>query len=204
MKGGGEYGSQTGAPYGMFRTVLFSPDYLPCSPPPWGALTAVDMVEGKIRLPACEITESSPRPRCKIRWHIPETSAAQSGAVTPSIRNATCFSSTRWQVPLGSMQNFGVAHTTPVPPGSPSLGGPIVTAGGLVFIAGTLDPVIRAFDVETGKELWEAQLPTNGHAVPITYQLNAKGKQYVVIAAGSHAKIKEEPLGDALVAFTLQ
>jgi len=110
----------------------------------------------------------------------------------------------RWQVPLGSMQNFGVAHTTPLPPGSPSLGGPIVTAGGLVFIAGTLEPVIRAFDVETGKELWKAQLPTNGHAVPITYQLNAKGKQYVVIAAGSHAKIKEEPLGDALVAFTLQ
>jgi len=53
------------------------------------------------------------------------------------------------------------------------------------------------------RELWKAQLPTNGHAVPITYQLNAKGKQYVVIAAGSHARIKEEPLGDALVAFTL-
>jgi len=158
MKGGGEYGSQTGAPYGMFRTVFFSPGYLPCSPPPWGTLTAVDMAEGKIR----------------------------------------------WQVPLGSMQNFGVAHTTPLPPGSPSLGGPIVTAGGLVFIAGTLDPVIRAFDIETGKELWKAQLPTNGHAVPITYQLNAKGKQYVVIAAGSHAKIKEEPWGDALVAFTPQ
>ena len=158
MKGGGEFGSQRGAPYGVFRAPFFSPSFVPCSPPPWGTLTAVDMVEGKIR----------------------------------------------WQVPLGSMQNFGVAHTTPVPPGSPSLGGPIVTAGGLVFIAGTLDPVIRAFDVETGMELWKAQLPTNGHAVPITYQLNAKGKQYVVIAAGSHAKIKEEPLGDALVAFTLQ
>src|SRR5438552_822510 len=157
MKGGGEFGSQRGAPYGMFRAPFFSPSFVPCSPPPWGTLTAVDMVEGKIR----------------------------------------------WQVPLGSMQNFGVAHTARVPPGSPSLGGPIVTAGGLVFIAGTLDPIIRAFDVETGKELWKVQLPTNGHAVPITYQLNAKGKQYVVIAAGSHAKIKEEKLGDALVAFTL-
>jgi quinoprotein glucose dehydrogenase len=83
MKGGGEYGSQTGAPYGMFRAPLFSPGYVPCSPPPWGTLTAVDMAEGKIR----------------------------------------------WQVPLGSMQNFGVAHPMPVPPGSPSLGGPIVTAG---------------------------------------------------------------------------
>jgi glucose dehydrogenase len=110
MKGGREYGSQTGAPYGMFRAPLFSPDHVPCSPPPWGTLTAVDMAEGKIR----------------------------------------------WQVPLGLMQSFGVAHTRPVPPGSPSLGGPIVTASGLVFIAGTLDPIIRAFDTETGKELWKA------------------------------------------------
>jgi quinoprotein glucose dehydrogenase len=157
MKGGGEYSSQTGAPYGMFRAPFFSPSYLPCSPPPWGTLTAVDMAEGRIR----------------------------------------------WQVPLGSMRNFGVAHPIPVPPGSPSLGGPIVTAGGLVFIAGTFDPFMRAFDTATGKEIWKAELPTNGHAVPITYQLTPKGKQYVVIAAGGHAKIKEEPLGDALVAFTL-
>jgi quinoprotein glucose dehydrogenase len=108
----------------------------------------------------------------------------------------------RWQIPLGSMQDFG-SKQPPIPPGSISLGGPIVTAGGLVFIAGTFDPFFRAFDVVTGKELWKAQLPDSGHATPMTYRLSANGKQYVVIAAGGHPKITEESLSDALVAFTL-
>jgi quinoprotein glucose dehydrogenase len=100
----------------------------------------------------------------------------------------------RWQVPLGS---FGPS----VPPGAVNLGGPIVTAGGVVFVAGTFDPFIRAFDVESGKELWKAQLPASGHATPMTYQFH--GKQYLVIAAGGHAKIDEEPQSDAIVAFAL-
>jgi quinoprotein glucose dehydrogenase len=108
----------------------------------------------------------------------------------------------RWKVPLGSMQDFGGQHP-PVSPGSISLGGPIVTAGGLVFIAGTFDPFLRAFEVETGKELWKAQLPASGNATPMTYRLASNGKQYVVIAAGGHPKITEESLSDALVAFTL-
>ena len=108
----------------------------------------------------------------------------------------------RWQVPLGSMQDFG-RKQPPIPPGSISLGGPIATAGGLVFIAGTFDPFLRAFDVETGKELWKAQLPDSGHATPMTYRLRRNGKQYVVVAAGGHPKITEESLDDALVAFTL-
>ena len=152
----GEYSPQAGAPYGLFRRFLQAPSDLPCTAPPWGMLTAVDMTEGKIR----------------------------------------------WQVPLGSMQDFG-GKQPPVAPGSISLGGPIATAGGLVFIAGTYDPHIRAFDVETGKELWKAQLPNSGHATPMTYRLGANGKQYVVIAAGGHPKITEESVGDALVAFTL-
>ena len=157
----GEYSPQAGASFGLFRRFLQSPSDMPCTAPPWGMLTAVDMTEGKIR----------------------------------------------WQVPLGSMQDFG-GKQPPSPPGSISfgsinLGGPIATAGGLVFIAGTFDPFIRAFDVETGKELWKAQLPNSGHATPITYRLAANGKQYVVIAAGGHPKITEESLGDALVAFTL-
>lgn len=106
----------------------------------------------------------------------------------------------RWKVPLGSMQDFG--HKQPaIPPGSLSLGGPITTAGGLVFIGGTFDPYFRAFDIETGKELWKAQLPDSGHATPMTFALH--GKQYVVIASGGHDKITEEVPGDALVAFTL-
>jgi quinoprotein glucose dehydrogenase len=106
----------------------------------------------------------------------------------------------RWKVPLGSMQDFG-HRQPPIPPGSLSLGGPIVTAGGLVFIAGTFDPYLRAFDVETGKELWKGLLPDSGHATPMTYMRN--GRQYVVIAAGGHDKISEETPGDALVAFAL-
>ena len=106
----------------------------------------------------------------------------------------------RWQVPLGSMQDFGGPHKD-VPPGSISLGGPIATAGGLVFVAGTTDPHLRAFNSSTGKLLWEAQLPASGHATPMTYQIG--GKQYLVIAAGGHQAIREEPLGDALVAFAL-
>ncbi len=151
----GDLGPQTGSPYAVIRRFLQSPSDLPCFPPPWGMLTAVDMTEGKIR----------------------------------------------WQTPLGSMQNFGEAHD-PLPPGSISLGGPIVTAGGLIFIAGTTDPYIRAFDLESGKELWKARLPASGNATPMTY-VSSTGKQYVVIAAGGHPKIPEDPLGDALVAFAL-
>src|ERR1700682_6228260 len=151
----GEYSPQTGAPYGMFRTPLFSPSALPCNPPPWGMLKAVDMNAGTIR----------------------------------------------WQVPPGTMHGFGPGQAEG-PPGSPSFGGPIVTASGVVFIGGSIDPHIRAFDVETGKEIWKAPLPASGHATPMTYRLK-NGKQYVVIAAGGHAKIKQEPQSDAVVAFAL-
>jgi quinoprotein glucose dehydrogenase len=108
----------------------------------------------------------------------------------------------RWQVPLGSFQDF-VHGTVQIPPGSVSLGGPIVTAGGLVFIAGTIDPAIRAFDVETGKELWQAELPASGAATPMTYVARPGGKQFLVIAAGGHPKVTEERQSDAVVAFAL-
>jgi quinoprotein glucose dehydrogenase len=105
----------------------------------------------------------------------------------------------RWQVPLGTY-NFGGASGIA---GTINMGGPIITAGGLAFVAGTfLDPHLRAFDVDTGKEVWSAELPAPGHATPMTYAF--KGKQYVVIAASGHAKITEEALNDSLVAFALQ
>jgi quinoprotein glucose dehydrogenase len=106
----------------------------------------------------------------------------------------------RWQVPFGSMQDFGGSHGS-VPLGSISLGGPITTEGGLVFIAGTTDSHIRAFNVETGEELWSAALPAAGNATPMTYEVN--NKQYLVIAAGGHQGIREESLGDSVVAFAL-
>ena len=107
----------------------------------------------------------------------------------------------RWDVTLGTTR--GVA---PWPLwlklGAPNLGGSTLTASGLVFIGATTDAYLRAFDVETGMELWKSHLPFSAHATPITYRLRPDGKQYVVIAAGGH-KLLGTPTGDALVAFAL-
>ena len=87
-----------------------------------------------------------------------------------------------WKVPLGVVDELeakGIPET-----GVPALGGSIATAGGLVFIAGTNDHRFRAFDSRTGKELWVAQLESNGHATPVTYWGKKTRKQYVVIAVG--------------------
>lgn len=89
------------------------------------------------------------------------------------------------------------AWETPLPP---QLGGPIVTAGGLVFMAATIDRQFRAFDVESGKELWRAQLPAGGKATPMTYR-GVDGRQYVVIAAGGDGETWGA--SDAIVAFAL-
>jgi glucose dehydrogenase len=77
-----------------------------------------------------------------------------------------------------------------------------VTAGGLAFIAGTLDPAIRAFDTSTGKELWKGDLPTSARSTPMTF-LGPDGKQYVVVSAGGHGIDGGQPLGDYLVAFAV-
>ena len=142
-----EIGLGLGTPYAAERTLLFSIFGVPCNPPPWGTLAAVDLAAGTIR----------------------------------------------WQVPLGSMA-FGLVR------GVPNLGGPIVTASGLVFIAAAMDDKLRAFDVRTGRELWQASLPAGGQATPMTYV--ADGRQFVVIAAGGHARMGTK-FGDAVVAFAL-
>ncbi len=98
-----------------------------------------------------------------------------------------------WGVPLGTM----VAGKQT---GSINLGGPIVTAGGLVFTAASMDLYLRAFDSESGKELWKYALPAGGQATPMTYSLN--GRQYVVIAAGGHGKLGTKQ-GDYVLAFAL-
>lgn len=80
------------------------------------------------------------------------------------------------------------------------LGGPIVTAGGLVFAAGTRDTYLRAFDKLTGHELWRGTLPASAQATPMTYAID--GKQFVVIAAGGHGLFNTSP-GDSLIAYAL-
>jgi glucose dehydrogenase len=86
--------------------------------------------------------------------------------------------------------------------GTPNLGGPIATAGGLTFIASAMDNYLRAFDTDTGKELWKGRLPAGGQAMPMTYLAGRNGKQFVVIAAGGHGKLGTR-LGDSVVAFAL-
>jgi quinoprotein glucose dehydrogenase len=150
---GAELGMHFGTPYFIQREILFSPIGIPCNPPPWGMLTAVDLNAGTLRWSAVlgSLVESAPLP-------LPGT----------------------W--------------------GTPTLGAPIVTAGGLVFVAATLDRTIRAFDVETGAELWHAPLPASATATPMTYVFG--GRQYVVIVAGGHPKARTK-LSDTIVAFAL-
>jgi len=104
-----------------------------------------------------------------------------------------------WQIPLGeypALAAQGLANT-----GSENYGGPVVTAGGLVFIAATVyDRKFRAFDSATGKLLWETTLPFAGMATPATYQVN--GKQYVVVAA-SGGRDPKSPVGGEYVAYAL-
>jgi len=107
----------------------------------------------------------------------------------------------RWSVPFGTAADL-LPNGISIPPGSPSLGGPIITAGGLVFIAGAMDNYLRAFDIDSGAELWKGRLPAGGQATPMTYRLRPDGKQFVVIAAGGHGKLGTK-LGDSLVAFAL-
>jgi len=103
----------------------------------------------------------------------------------------------KWSVPLGEFPELtarGIPQT-----GTENYGGPVVTAGGLIFIAASKDEHLRAFDRKTGKELWKAKLPAAGYATPATYSVN--GRQYVVIACGG-GKMGTKS-GDAYVAFAL-
>ena len=110
-----------------------------------------------------------------------------------------------WRVPLGVVDELeakGIPKT-----GVPSLGGSIATAGDLVFIAGTNDSRFRAFDSQTGKELWVTRLEADGHATPMTFLGKKTGRQFVVIAAGGSGLLstadKPEPASDTLDAFAL-
>jgi glucose dehydrogenase len=106
-----------------------------------------------------------------------------------------------WQVPLGSVPDqLRLPIQTPI--GLPNLGGPLVTDGGLAFISASMDGNLRAFDVETGAELWHDRLPAGGNANPMTYRLSANGRQFVVIAAGGHGKLGTRR-GDWVVAYAL-
>ena len=147
-----EIGPMRGTPFSMKRDWLTTPANVPCNPPPWGALSAVDLRTGAVR----------------------------------------------WEVPLGYLPWISNPDRTKW--GSINLGGAITTASGLAFIAATYDQHLRAFDVENGRELWSAELPAGGQAMPMTYV--SHGKQFVVIAAGGHDRLHTK-LGDYVVAYSL-
>jgi quinoprotein glucose dehydrogenase len=105
----------------------------------------------------------------------------------------------KWEVPLGYMLDPAL-YPEARQWGSINFGGAIVTGGNLIFVAASIDGHFRAFDSRTGKVLWEYALPAGGQATPMSYVLD--GRQYVVIAAGGHGKLKTK-MGDYLMAFAL-
>src|SRR5690606_27983432 len=111
------------------RDLFMSSLGLPCTPPPWGKLVAVDLNDGTIK----------------------------------------------WSEPLGTIRDLAPVPL-PLNWGVPNFGGPLVTQSGLIFIGAAMDNYLRAFDVETGKELWKGRLPAGGQATPMSYVW--KGKQY--------------------------
>ena len=104
-----------------------------------------------------------------------------------------------WQTPLGTARDRAPIPV-PIRFGTPNVGGPLLTSGGLVFIGAALDDYLRAFDLATGEELWKGRLPAGGQATPMSYRVG--GRQFVVIAAGGHGRAGTT-LGGELVAFAL-
>ncbi len=109
----------------------------------------------------------------------------------------------KWEVPLGSIEDMplnGIRSGLHIPLGMPTLGGPLVTEGGLTFFFGTLDYYLRAFETSTGTEVWKKRLPVGGQATPISY-VGDDGRQFIVIVAGgSRGDTKR---GDYVIAYAL-
>jgi quinoprotein glucose dehydrogenase len=143
----GEFARQDPTRYAMYRKFIATPSGLPCTAPPWGTLSALNLDSGK---KVCD-------------------------------------------VPLGTMIK---GRQT----GSINLGGPIVTAGGIVFTAATTETYLRAFNSSSGQELWKGELPVPAQSTPMTYSIG--GRQYVAICAGGHGQLGTT-LGDSVIAFAL-
>ena len=106
-----------------------------------------------------------------------------------------------WERPIGTIQDIAPAPVPNVELGVPLIGGAVVTASGLIFVAATFDDYLRAFDAATGEELWKGRLPAGGQATPMIYAID--DRQYVAIAAGGHGGAGTTR-GDYVVAFALR
>jgi membrane-bound PQQ-dependent dehydrogenase (glucose/quinate/shikimate family) len=106
-----------------------------------------------------------------------------------------------WRRPLGTTRDVAPLGL-PLPTGIFNIGGSVTTSGGVTFIAATIDNYLRAFDIDSGEELWKTRLPAGGQATPISYVSQETGKQYVVITAGGHGPMMTKP-GDYVLAYAL-
>jgi quinoprotein glucose dehydrogenase len=131
-------------------------------------------------------------------WGLPCTAPPWGALVSVDLRRNRIA----WQSPLGSTEGFTPWFLPVREFGMPNMGGPIATAGGLVFVAAAMDGYLRAFDIETGAELWKHKLPAAGQATPMTYRGGASQRQYLVISAGGHGPLGT-PRGDYVEAFAL-
>jgi len=111
-----------------------------------------------------------------------------------------------WTRPVGTAQDsgpFGMSLGLPIPMGLPGWGGALVTRGGLTFLGHVKEKAFRAFDTNTGKELWKVRIPASANANPMTYVSPKSGRQFVVVAATGHVMLQSLPLGDTFVAYAL-
>ncbi|HFJ4335481.1 TPA: pyrroloquinoline quinone-dependent dehydrogenase [Enterobacter hormaechei] len=146
------FAPQEGAPYGMRLLVASNWLGMPCWPPPFGEIVALDMHTGDVK----------------------------------------------WRRPVGASQQYG--FFMPESWGSPTIGGPAVTAGGVIFIGASMDAKVRAYSVESGEELWSDQAEAPAVANPSVYEY--KGRQYVAFVAGGNTILKDQ-VGDQVVVYAL-
>ncbi|WP_426443463.1 membrane-bound PQQ-dependent dehydrogenase, glucose/quinate/shikimate family [Bradyrhizobium genosp. P] len=150
--------AMAGLPYGEATYFWMSPIGVPCTEPPFGTITAIDLDTHKIA----------------------------------------------WQVPAGTAEKlgpFGIASHMPMPIGMPTYAGTMTTAGGLVFFAGFQDYYIRAYDAQTGKEVWKYTLPVGSSATPMSYVSPKTGRQYIVLSVGGASHSNDT--ADLVIAFAL-
>lgn len=151
---GWDISRQEGTPFFMARRMFLSPLGLPCTPPPWGKLVAVDLQQGTIL----------------------------------------------WDIPLGTIRDMAPAFVPNFNWGVPNMGGPLVTASGLVVIGAAAEHTLRIFDVNTGEELWSHRLPAPAMATPMSYEVD--GVQYIAVSVGGHDTL-DTARGDHLMSFRL-